>query len=117
MSSKHPLSSVALGRNNAKKGEKAGARRVDNRGLGCAEVRVRCQDQTEYGIRVQVEYRKRMAACPYCGRRTARVHSRRLQVKRDRRLRDRPVYLELSKRRFRCHECGQCSARLTQCVR
>jgi transposase len=75
--------------------------------LGLPELRVRDEEETAYGIRVRVEYRERAAECPHCGERTTRVHSRRLQVKRDRRLWDKPVYLVLSKRRFRCLSCGK----------
>jgi transposase len=75
--------------------------------LRLPELRVRDQEETDYGIRVQVEYRVREVQCPGCGERTERVHSRRVQVKRDLRLWQKPVYLELCKRRFRCHECGK----------
>lgn len=75
--------------------------------LGLPELRVRGEEETAYGIRVQVEYRERVVECPGCGERTARVHSRKLQVKRDRRLWDKPMYLALRKRRFRCCECGK----------
>jgi len=75
--------------------------------LGLPELRVSCEEETDYGIRVQVEYRKEEVECPGCGGMTARVHSRRLQVKRDRRLWDKQVYLVLAKRRFRCLSCGK----------
>ncbi len=75
--------------------------------LRLPELRVRGQVETDYGIRVQVEYRASDTECPSCGERTERVHSRRVQVKRDRRLWDKPVYLELCKRRFRCSGCGR----------
>jgi transposase len=75
--------------------------------LGLPELLVRGEEETECSIKVQVEYREREAECPYCGERTERVHSRRLQVKRDLRLWHKPVYLELSKRRFRCRVCGR----------
>ena len=75
--------------------------------LGLPGLRVQGEEETTYGIRVQVEYRERVVECPCCGERTARVHSRRLQVKRDRRLWDKPMYLVLAKRRFRCLCCGK----------
>jgi transposase len=56
---------------------------------------------------VEVAYRKGKAQCPGCGRWTPKVHSTRLQRKRDRRLWDKPVYLVLHKRRFRCWGCGK----------
>ncbi len=75
--------------------------------LGLRELRVRDEEETDWGIKVQVEYRVRDAECPECGEKTARVHSRKVQVKRDRRLWDKPVYLALTKRRFRCGACGK----------
>lgn len=75
--------------------------------LQLPELRVREEEETEYGIRVGVEYRKGEVECPCCGERTARVHSRRLQAKRDIRVWDKPVYLLLNKRRFRCRACGK----------
>jgi len=75
--------------------------------LGLRELRVRGEDETDYGIRVEVEYRGREVACPCCGEKTGRVHSRRVQVNRDRRLWDKQVYLVLRKRRFRCLACGK----------
>lgn len=75
--------------------------------LGLPALRVRAEDETDYGIRVEVEYRGREMACPRCGEMTGRVHSRRVQVKRDRRLWEKPVYLVLAKRRFRCRMCGK----------
>ncbi len=75
--------------------------------LGLPELRVRDEEETAYGIRVQVEYRQKGVGCPGCGGRTAGVHSRRLQVRRGRRVWDKPVYLVLSKRRFRCLSCGK----------
>ena len=75
--------------------------------LRLPELRVRDQEETDYSIRVEVEYRTSDAECPFFGERTARVHSRRMQVKRDLRLWHKPVCLELSKRRFRCRDCGR----------
>lgn len=56
-------------------------------------------------IEVTVIYRRQEVACPRCGRITAKEHERSLQRKRDRRLRDKPVFLILAKRRFRCVWC------------
>jgi len=75
--------------------------------LGLSELRVRAEEETDYGIRVEVEYRVKEVVCPRCGERTAKVHGRRLQVKRDLRLWQKPVYLVLAKRRFRCRACGK----------
>jgi transposase len=63
--------------------------------------------QTEFADRIEVAvmYRREEAVCPRCGRTTAKEHERRLQRKRDRRLRDKTVFLILTKRRFRCLWC------------
>jgi transposase len=73
--------------------------------LGLPELRVVGQEETDREIRVEVEYRRQMAMCPWCGQMTAKVHSTSFQAKRDRRLWDKPVYLVLRKRRFRCLGC------------
>lgn len=73
--------------------------------LGIPEVRVVQEEERDTEILVEVEYRAGSAPCPKCGERTPKVHSTRPQRKRDRRLRDKPVFLVLHKRRFRCHRC------------
>jgi len=75
--------------------------------LGLPELRVRGEKETDQWIGVQVEYRAREVQCPWCGEMTGRVHSQRTQMKRDMRLWQKPVYLELRKRRFRCCSCGR----------
>lgn len=70
-------------------------------------MRVRDEEESVHWIRVQVEYRAAEAPCPWCGEMTGRIHSRRVQVKRDMRLWQKPVYLVLRKRRFRCSACGR----------
>lgn len=75
--------------------------------LGLPELKVlrHCEEETR--IVVEVAYRAEKAPCPGCGRWTPKVHSTRLQRKRDRRLGDKPVYLVVHKRRFRCWACGK----------
>ena len=75
--------------------------------LGLSELRVRGEEESEHWIRVQVEYRAGEAPCPWCGAMTGKVHSRRVQVKRDMRLWQKPVYLVLRKRRSRCSAFGK----------
>jgi len=75
--------------------------------LGLPEVRVVREEETGTEITVEVRYRREWASCPRCGRRTAKVHSTRPQRKRDRRLWDKPMFLMLRKRRFRCLGCGK----------
>ena len=75
--------------------------------LGLDEVRVIGEEETETEIRVEVEHRRRWGTCPRCRQATSKVHSVRLQRKRDRRLWDKPVFLLLRKRRFRCLGCGK----------
>ena len=73
--------------------------------LGLPEVRVVREEETEKEITVEVRYRAPRAPCPWCGQETPKVHSVRSQRKRDRRLWDKPVFLILHKRRFRCLRC------------
>lgn len=73
--------------------------------LGLPEVRVIQEEETEREIRVEVEYRARSAICPRCGQSTPKVHSTSLQYKRDWRLWDKPVFLIIQKKRYRCLSC------------
>lgn len=73
--------------------------------LGLPEVRVIREEETAREIVVEVMYRAESAVCPGCGQRTPKVHSIGSQRKRDRRLWDKPVFLVLRKRRFRCVGC------------
>ena len=65
------------------------------------------EEETEREIKVEIMYRARSAPCPRCGQRTPKVHSTKVQRKRDRRLWDKAVFLVLYKRRFRCLGCGK----------
>jgi transposase len=73
--------------------------------LGLPEVRVIQVEETKQEIRVEVEYRAKSAICPQCGQSTPKVHSTSLQYKRDWRLWDKPVFLIIRKRRYRCLSC------------
>ena len=75
--------------------------------LGIPELRILWQEELDDRFEVRVMYRRETATCPRCGEVTAREHDRREQRKQDRRLRDKPVYLMLLKRRFRCCCCGK----------
>lgn len=73
--------------------------------LGMPEVRVVREEEMAEAIMVEVAYRAEQVSCPRCGQETPKVHSVRRQRKRDRRLRDKAVFLVLHKRRFRCVWC------------
>lgn len=75
--------------------------------LGLPEVRVLREEEGEQEILVEIQYRADRVGCPGCGQETGRVHSVQRQWKQDRRLWDKPVWLRLHKRRFRCGACGQ----------
>jgi transposase len=75
--------------------------------LGIPELRVLWQEEARDRFEVRVMYRRERVTCPRCGEITSKEHDRREQRKQDRRLRDKPVYLMLLKRRFRCHGCGK----------
>jgi len=71
------------------------------------QLRIVWQRELEGHIEVRVIYRRDKATCPQCGEVTNKEHDRRQQLKQDRRLRDKTVFLMLMKRRFRCPFCGK----------
>jgi len=75
--------------------------------LGLPQLRILWQKEMENHFEVMVIYRREKAICPRCGKVTAKEHDRRPQHKKDRRLRDKVVFLTLMKRRFRCLFCGK----------
>jgi len=75
--------------------------------LGLPQLRILWQRELEGHIEVTVIYRRDKATCPRCGKITTKEHDRRQQIKQDRRLRDKGVFLILMKRRFRCPFCGK----------
>jgi len=75
--------------------------------LGLPQLRILKQEELEDHFEVTVIYRRKGAACPRCGQVTTKEHDRRPQLKQDRRLRDKVVFLTLMKRRFRCLWCGK----------
>jgi len=58
-------------------------------------------------IEVAAQYRRKMVECPRCGAGTSRIHQTHRQWKRDARLWEKPVWVILYKRRFRCLGCGK----------
>ena len=75
--------------------------------LGLPQLKILGQQEMENHFKVRVMYRRKKAICPCCGMVTNKVHDRRPQHKKDRRLRDKVVILTLIKRRFRCLSCGK----------
>lgn len=75
--------------------------------LGLPQLKILGQRELENHIEVTVVYRRAEAICPRCGQVTPKEQDRRPQLKQDRRLRDKPVYLVLMKRRFRCVWCSK----------
>jgi len=75
--------------------------------LSLPEVWVLDQKELENRFEVTVMYRRVGVECPRCGQATSKVHDKRKQSKQDRAIRDKPVYLYLFKRRFRCLWCGK----------
>ena len=76
--------------------------------LGLPQLKILWQRELDnHIIEVRVIYRRDKNTCPQCGEVTDKVHDRRGQVKQDRRLRDKVVFLTLIKRRFRCPFCGK----------
>ncbi len=75
--------------------------------LGLPQLRILKQKELEGHFEVTVIYRGENAICPRCGKVASKEHDRRPQLKQDRRLRDKVVFLTLMKRRFRCLWCGK----------
>ena len=76
-------------------------------GLGLPQLRILKQKELEVHFEVTVIYRRDKTTCPQCEEVTNKEHDRRQQLKQDRRLRDKVVFLTLIKRRFRCLWCGK----------
>ena len=75
--------------------------------LGLPQLKILWQKELKGHFEVTVIYRRKGTVCPRCGRVTTKEHDRRPQLKQDRRLRDKVVFLTLMKRRFRCLWCGK----------
>ena len=75
--------------------------------LGLPQLKILWQRELKGHFEVIVIYRREKVVCPRCGRATTKEHDRRPQHKKDRRLRDKMVFLTLVKRRFRCLSCGK----------
>ena len=61
--------------------------------LGLPQLRILKQKELEGHFEVTVIYRRGEVTCPRCGRVTTKEHDRRQQLKQDRRLRDKAVFL------------------------
>ena len=75
--------------------------------LGLPGLRIVAHKEREEWHEVLVEYRATRQQCPRCSLWTSKLHSCRDQPKRDMGLRDKPVWLVLRKRRWRCLHCGK----------
>ncbi len=73
--------------------------------LGLPQLKVISSQEFNNRFEITVMYRTSEAKCPRCGQVSNKVQDRRIQSKQDRGIRDKPVYLELIKRRFRCLWC------------
>ncbi len=71
------------------------------------QLKILHQRELASHIEVTVIYRRDEATCPRCSQVTGKEHDRRQQLKQDRKLRDKAVFLILMKRRFRCRCCGK----------
>ena len=68
--------------------------------LGLPQLRILKQKELEDHFEVTVIYRRENAICPRCGKVASKEHDRRPQLKQDRRLRNKMVFLILMKRRL-----------------
>jgi transposase len=58
-------------------------------------------------ILIEAVSRRTAALCPRCGASTSSIHERRLQQKQDLAAGGKRVVLLLTRRRFRCQDCGK----------
>ncbi|ADJ25927.1 transposase IS204/IS1001/IS1096/IS1165 family protein [Dehalogenimonas lykanthroporepellens BL-DC-9] len=73
--------------------------------LGLPQLEILEQKEMPGQIIVSVKYRRKAVDCPRCGQTTKKPHDYSWQWKQDRKVRDKPVWLKLYKRRFRCLWC------------
>lgn len=75
--------------------------------LGLPELMILGQVELDDHFEVTIRYRRDKVACPRCGSIMVRKHESSFQRKKDRKLRDKIVVLNLEKRRFRCLSCSK----------
>ena len=75
--------------------------------LGLPQLEILKQKELGGHFEVTVIYRRGEATCPRCGKVTTKEHDRRQQLKQDRRLRDKVVFLTLMKRLSKLHFATQ----------
>ena len=75
--------------------------------LRLGELAVTAVNEQAGEIEVVTRYRREEASCPRCGRATWQVHQWHRQRKKDAKLWEKPVYVVIWKRRFRCRACRQ----------
>ena len=59
------------------------------------------------GIILQVESTKRESHCPECGTKSNRLHQNHRYVVKDLSWGEKPVFLEINRRQFKCQKCGK----------
>jgi transposase len=75
--------------------------------LGLPELLILGQVELEDHFEVTVRYRRDKVPCPRCGSVMGRKRESEFQRKKDRKMRDKIVFLTLEKKRFRCLSCGK----------
>jgi transposase len=75
--------------------------------LGLPSLVVEGQRDLRHAIIVEARFRQQERHCPVCRKRTGRVHQYHRQFKQHIALWGRPVFLLVSKRRFRCGRCDK----------
>jgi len=75
--------------------------------LGLPSLVVEGQRDLRHAIVVEARFRQQERHCPICRKRTGRVHQYHRQFKQHVVLWGRPVFLLLTKRRFRCGRCSK----------
>lgn len=76
--------------------------------LNLEGVKVVSQRQPEgIGVILQIELMGKESVCPRCGTKSQRVHQNHRYIVKDLPWGEKPVYLEINRRQFKCEKCGK----------
>ena len=74
--------------------------------LNIKDIKVISHRQHEgIGIILQVEPNKKESICPRCGTKSHRLHQNHRHIVKDLPWGEKPVYLEINRRQFKCEKC------------
>nr|WP_242045402.1 transposase family protein [Anabaena catenula] len=74
--------------------------------LNIEDIKVISHRQHErIGIILQIEPTKKESVCPHCGTKSQRLHQNHRYIVKDLPWGEKPVYLEINRRQFKCEKC------------